>query len=84
MCIIKTYQGAPSPMAFTQKKKKKFPSKTLIFSHLVICHFLPDFCDTWILLDGRVKDAYDLKKAIQEIMSLPSCSRFHITSIMAF
>ncbi|CAB4268714.1 unnamed protein product [Prunus armeniaca] len=26
----------------------------------------PDFCDTWAFLDDRVKDAFDLKKTVQE------------------
>ncbi|KAK2997359.1 hypothetical protein RJ639_025777 [Escallonia herrerae] len=30
----------------------------------------PDFRDTWAFLDGRVKDAFDLKKTIQEVKYL--------------
>ncbi|XP_059634698.1 uncharacterized protein LOC132277024 [Cornus florida] len=30
----------------------------------------PDFHDTWAFLDGRVKDAFDLKKTIQEVKYL--------------
>ncbi|GAV64764.1 COQ9 domain-containing protein [Cephalotus follicularis] len=30
----------------------------------------PDFCDTWAFLDDRVKDAFDLKKTIQEVKYL--------------
>ncbi|KAL8102709.1 uncharacterized protein LOC141678280 [Apium graveolens] len=30
----------------------------------------PDFCDTWGFLNGRVKDAFDLKKSVQEAQSL--------------
>ncbi|XAR67213.1 hypothetical protein NMG60_11013691 [Bertholletia excelsa] len=26
----------------------------------------PDFCDTWTFLEGRVRDAFDLRKTIQE------------------
>jgi hypothetical protein len=29
--------------------------------------FLADFRDTWAFLDARVKDAFDLKKTIQEV-----------------
>ncbi|RDX64398.1 Ubiquinone biosynthesis protein COQ9, mitochondrial, partial [Mucuna pruriens] len=31
----------------------------------------PDFRDTWAFLDARVKDAFDLKKTIQEKLSVP-------------
>uniref|UniRef100_A0A5B6ZZS3 Ubiquinone biosynthesis protein n=1 Tax=Davidia involucrata TaxID=16924 RepID=A0A5B6ZZS3_DAVIN len=30
----------------------------------------PDFHDTWVFLDGRVKDAFDMKKTIQEVKYL--------------
>ncbi|XP_054820373.1 uncharacterized protein LOC129319354 [Prosopis cineraria] len=30
----------------------------------------PDFCDTWAFLDGRVNDAFDLQKSIQEAQYL--------------
>ena len=30
----------------------------------------PDFRDTWAFLDARVKDAFDLKKTIQEAQHL--------------
>lgn len=33
--------------------------------------FLADFRDTWSFLDGRVKDAFDLKKTIQEVYHFP-------------
>lgn len=29
--------------------------------------FVADFQDTWTFLDARVKDAFDLKKTIQEV-----------------
>lgn len=29
--------------------------------------FLTDFRDTWAFLGGRVKDAFDLKKSVQEV-----------------
>lgn len=35
--------------------------------------FLTDFRDTWAFLDGRVKDAFDLKKSVQEVASLFYC-----------
>ncbi|XVF17668.1 hypothetical protein REPUB_Repub10bG0143300 [Reevesia pubescens] len=28
----------------------------------------PEFCDTWLFLDDRVKDAFDMKKAILEVV----------------
>lgn len=31
-----------------------------------------DFRDTWAFLDNRVRDAFDLKKTIQEVVSLCS------------
>lgn len=30
--------------------------------------FLADFRDTWSFLDARVKDAFDLKKTLQEVV----------------
>lgn len=39
-----------------------------IIVYLVTLIFLTDFRDTWAFLDDRVKDAFDLKKSIQEAM----------------
>ena len=33
----------------------------------MVC-FLADFRDTWAFLDARVKDAFDIKKTIQEVI----------------
>lgn len=30
--------------------------------------FLAEFRDTWAFLDARVKDAFDIKKTIQEVV----------------
>ena len=32
--------------------------------------FSSDFNDSWIFLNGRVRDAFDLKKTFQEVVSL--------------
>jgi ubiquinone biosynthesis protein COQ9 len=40
-----------------------------IIVYLVTLIFLTDFHDTWAFLDDRVKDAFDLKKTIQEVVS---------------
>jgi len=42
--------------------------------------FLADFRDTWAFLDARVKDAFDLKKTIQEVrsQSIPEAEVYEI------
>ena len=43
--------------------------RTFLDTYVVL--FLADFRDTWAFLDARVKDAFDLKKTIQEVILIP-------------
>lgn len=38
---------------------------------LMISNCMAEFHDTWAFLDNRVKDAFDLKKTMQEVVAAP-------------
>lgn len=42
--------------------------------------FVIEFCDTWAFLEDRVKDAFDMKKTIQEV----GFSSFYCCLILCF